>query len=134
MVNGGKHLVFRFGDFELREKEHRLLRAAEEIHLQPQVFRLLLYLVHNRDRVVQKDEIVREVWDSAAVTDNSLTRSISLLRKILDHDPSDSGAIRTVSSIGYQFVCAVEQAEDCAASPKLTEVAVATEESAKPEA
>lgn len=129
MVNDGKHLIFRFGYFELREKDHRLLRAGEEIHLQPQVFRLLLYLVHNRDRVVQKDEIVREVWDSAAVTDNSLTRSISLLRKILDDDPRDTRAIRTVSSIGYQFVCAVDQAEDCATSPKLAEVA--TEESAK---
>jgi Tol biopolymer transport system component/DNA-binding winged helix-turn-helix (wHTH) protein len=134
MENGGKHLVFRFGDFELREKEHRLQRSGEEMHLQPQVFRLLLYLVHNRDRVVQKDEIVREVWESAAVTDNSLTRSIYLLRKILDDDPADSRAIRTVSSIGYQFVCAVEQVEDCAVSPKLAEVAFAIEEAAKPDA
>jgi DNA-binding winged helix-turn-helix (wHTH) protein/Tol biopolymer transport system component len=132
MVNDGKPLVFRFGDFELREKEHRLLCAGEELHLQPQVFRLLLYLVRNRDRVVQKDEIVREVWDSAAVTDNSLTRSIYLLRKILDDDPRDSQAIRTVSSIGYQFVCEVEQAEDCS-SFQLAEVAAAGQ-GAAPEA
>jgi DNA-binding winged helix-turn-helix (wHTH) protein/Tol biopolymer transport system component len=132
MVNDGKNLVFRFGDFELREREHRLLRAGEQIHLQPQVFRLLLYLVRNRDRVVEKDDILREVWDSAAVTDNSLTRAISLLRKILDDDTRDSRAIRTVSSIGYQFVCAVEQAEDCAASSKWAEAA--SQESAQPEA
>ena len=75
---------------------------------------MLLFLVRNRDRVVEKDDILREVWDSAAVTDNSLTRSIYFLRKVLDDDPGESRAIRTVSSIGYQFVCTVEQTEDCA--------------------
>jgi len=111
MVNGPQQLIFRFGDFELREREHRLLRAGEDIHLQPRAFRLLVYLVHNRNRVVEKDEIIQDVWDGAAVTDNSLARSISGLRKVLEDDAREAQAIRTVSSIGYRFICPVEQVE-----------------------
>jgi eukaryotic-like serine/threonine-protein kinase len=113
-------LVYRFGEFELREGEHLLLRAGAETHLQPRAFRFLLYLVQNRDRVVVKDEILRIVWEDAVVTENSLARAISALRRVLDDDAREARIIKTVTTVGYQFICPVEVGARC--EPRTAEV------------
>ena len=58
----GNILDFRFGNFEIDAARQELRRAGEAVHIEPQVFDLLVHLVQNRDRIVSKDELIETIW------------------------------------------------------------------------
>jgi DNA-binding winged helix-turn-helix (wHTH) protein len=95
-------MAFEFGPFELDEAGRVVMCARQEVPLQPRVFDLLVYLVHNRERVVSKDELLEAVWPHMTVTDNSLQRAVSALRAGL-RKGGMNGAIRNVPGKGYRF-------------------------------
>lgn len=108
----GKCCVFRFGDVEVREREFLLIKAGERIPVEPKAFRVLLYLLRNPGRLIPKDEIVGSVWNDIAVSDNSLTRSIAQLRRVLGDDSREPLYILTVPTLGYRFLCEVSVEEN----------------------
>src|SRR6476646_7681413 len=86
--------------------------------LEPKSFRLLQFLIENRDRVVSKEEIFEAVWAGTFVTDNALTRVIAQIRKAIGDDPKQPRYIETVPTIGYRFIAPVE--ESAIAAPPRT--------------
>lgn len=104
-----KSCVFRFGDIEVRESEFALTRAGETVRVEPTAFRVLLYLLRNPGRLVTKDEIMAAVWHNTAVSDNSLTRSVATLRRVLDDDSREPRYIATAQTLGYRFMVPVER-------------------------
>jgi DNA-binding winged helix-turn-helix (wHTH) protein len=111
---GHNSSVFRFSDVEVHESELHIRRNGEVLPVEPKAFRVLLCLLRNPGRLIPKDELINAAWGETAVTDNSLTRNIALLRRLLSDDPHDPRYIETVSTVGYRFICAVEAAEDAA--------------------
>jgi DNA-binding winged helix-turn-helix (wHTH) protein/Tol biopolymer transport system component len=107
-----KSFVFRFDDVEVREREFSVAKAAQTVAVEPKAFRVLLILLRNPGRLVTKDELLNAVWGDAAVTDNSLTRSIAQLRKALGDDTHNPRYIETVATVGYRFVSQVAAVED----------------------
>src|SRR6202453_1972044 len=107
-----KCFVFKFADVEVREREFLLIKAGERIAVEPKAFRVLLFLLQNPGRLITKDEIVSSVWNASAVSDNSLTRSIAQLRRVLGDDSREPLYILTVPTVGYRFLCDVSSAED----------------------
>jgi DNA-binding winged helix-turn-helix (wHTH) protein/tetratricopeptide (TPR) repeat protein len=99
---------YRFGEFEVDSAKRLLLRGGRRVSLTPKAFDVLLYLVQRRDEVVDKDELMREVWRNSIVEETSLTRNISVLRKLLGETPDEHSYIMTVPGTGYRFVAAVE--------------------------
>ena len=99
--------VFHFGDVEVREREFRLIKAGEVIPVEPKAFRVLLFLLHNPQKLITKEELLNAVWGETAVSENSLTRSIALLRRLLGEDSHEPHFIETVSTVGYRFICPV---------------------------
>jgi len=93
-----KPFVFRFGEFEVREREFLLFRAGRAVPVEPKAYRVLLFLLQNHGRLVKKDEILNAVWDDCSVSDNSLTRSIATLRRLLGDDSREPHYIATVQS------------------------------------
>jgi DNA-binding winged helix-turn-helix (wHTH) protein len=102
-----KSLVFRFDDVEVREREFLLIKAGEALPVEPKAFRVLLFLLRNPGRLVTKDEILGAVWNDCAVSDNSLTRSIAALRRLMGDDTHEPRYIATVPTVGYRFLCDV---------------------------
>ena len=96
-------MAFEFGPFRLDEPGRALRLADREVPLQPRVFDLLVFLIHNRDRVVAKDELLDTLWSGVTVTDNSLQRAVSSLRSAL-REGGAADAIRNFSRNGYRFV------------------------------
>ncbi len=94
-----KCFVFRFADVEVREREFLLIKADERIPVEPKAFRVLLCLLRNPGRLIPKDEIVGSVWNDSAVSDNSLTRSIAQMRRVLGDDSREPLYILTVPTV-----------------------------------
>ena len=99
-----KALVFEFRDFQVRQREFRLIKAGESVPVEPKAFRVLLFLLNNPGRLLTKDEILSAVWNDCAVSDNSLTRSIAILRRLLGDDTREPKYIATVSTVGSRFI------------------------------
>jgi len=51
-----------FEDFVLDPARREFTRCGAEVALEPQVFDLLVYLVRQREHVVDKDELIHHVW------------------------------------------------------------------------
>ena len=102
---GTQESVFRFGDVEVREREFRLIKAGEVIPVEPKAFRVLLFLLHNPQKLITKEELLNAVWGEIAVSENSLARSIALLRRLLGEDTHEPRFIETVSTVGYRLIC-----------------------------
>ena len=127
---GTQECVFRFGDVEVREREFRLIKAGEVIPVEPKAFRVLLFLLHNPQKLITKEELLNAVWGETAVSENSLSRSIALLRRLLGEDSHEPRFIETVSTVGYRFVYPVEASEDTHGGlepPNTSHVSIANE-------
>lgn len=108
----GKFFIFRFDDVEVHEREFTLVKAGETLAVEPKAFRVLLTLLRNPGKLIGKEELLNAVWGDAAVTDNSLARSIALLRRLLGDETRNPRYIETVATVGYRFIGKVGVSED----------------------
>jgi TolB-like protein/Tfp pilus assembly protein PilF len=109
---GNKSFVFRFAEFEVREREFSVIKAGAVLPVEPKAFRVLLILLRNPQKLITKEELLNAVWGDAAVTENSLTRSIALLRRLLGDESRSPRYIETVPTVGYRFLCLVDVSEE----------------------
>ena len=107
----------RFADCELDLATRQLRRNGEPVALQPRVFDLLVFLIDERDRAVDKDAIQDAVWSGMVVTETALTRAIMKARRAVGDDADRQAVIRTVHGHGYQFVATVRDGPEHAAAP-----------------
>jgi len=114
-------MTLRFGPFELDEAGRALTCARQEMPLQPRVFDLLVYLTHNQDRVIAKDELLDAVWPGVTVTDNSLQRAVSALRAVLRKGGLEA-AVRNVPGKGYRFCTESDRGMQVQPSPPAVEM------------
>src|ERR1700740_1546768 len=104
--------VFSFADVEVREREFSIAKAGKAVAVEPKAFRVLLVLLRSPHRLITKDELLDAVWNDCAVSENSLTRSIAVLRRLLGGDTREPRYISTVPTVGYRFLCDVKVVED----------------------
>src|SRR5438128_3936650 len=102
--------IYEFDRFRLDAAERALWRGGELVPLTPKVFGILLALVENSGHVVQKDELMRQVWPDSFVEEGNLTQNVSLLRKALGETVDGKPYIETVARRGYRFVASVTRA------------------------
>src|SRR6187431_2217538 len=62
-------MKYRFSDFEIDLNQHELRREGVSVHIEPQVFDVIVHLVRNHDRVVSKDELIDTVWNGRAISE-----------------------------------------------------------------
>ncbi|MEO6051759.1 MAG: winged helix-turn-helix domain-containing protein, partial [Pyrinomonadaceae bacterium] len=102
--------IYEFGEFRI-DVAKRLLTKGNDVPLPltPKVFDTLLYLVRHSGKVIEKDELMREIWTDAIVEENNLTQNISILRRIFSEKPGEQRFIVTSAGHGYRFVPEVVQ-------------------------
>jgi len=110
--------IFSFADIEVRERELSIVRNGESFAVEPKAFRVLLVLLNNPHKTITKNELLDAVWNETSVSENSLTRSIALLRRLLDDDPFDPHYIATVPTVGYRFLCDVKVKDESTADAR----------------
>ena len=102
---------FVFPPFTVDTVNRTLLRDSRAVPLGSRAFDTLVTLIRHRDRVVEKEDFLREAWRGALVEESNLTKQVSLLRKVLEDTPGSHRYIVTVPGTGYQFGAEVEERE-----------------------
>jgi eukaryotic-like serine/threonine-protein kinase len=100
--------VYQFGEFRLDTAERVLTRAGCSVSLAPKALDVLIALVENRGHIVEKEELMRQVWPGIFVEENSLAFNISVLRKALGESSASPRYIETVPKRGYRFIADVD--------------------------
>ena len=104
--------VYRIGDAQVNISARTVCRNGEALRLRPKNFELLVFLIQRRGRIATKDELLREVWPGVTVTENSLVKGVSDLRKALGDDLRNPRFLKSVPKVGYELVGAVEETPD----------------------
>jgi DNA-binding winged helix-turn-helix (wHTH) protein len=99
--------AFRFGPYELRVSTQELLCEGVACDLEPKAFSVLRYLIEHRDRVVTKDELLINVWNTPYLTDGVIARAITKLRRAIGDVESEPQYVKTAHRVGYRFVGAL---------------------------
>src|SRR4051812_34706690 len=104
----GKEIImvvkYRFSDFEVDLSQQELRREGMPVHIEPQVFDLLVHLVRNHDRVVSKDELIDTVWNGRAISEAAFSSRINGARRVLGDNGTDQLFIKTLHRRGFRFV------------------------------
>ena len=95
-----------FGRFYLDTGERILLCDGNAVPITLKAFNILFVLVQSSGHIVEKDELMKQVWPNAFVEEANLTQHIYKLRKILGPTADGRQYIETVSRRGYRFTAA----------------------------
>lgn len=80
-----------------------VFQKEAEVPLSRIEYRLLLYLIENKNRVLSKEQILEHVWDSEGkfVDDNTVSVNIRRLRTKIEEDAAKPELLKTVHGAGY---------------------------------
>jgi pimeloyl-ACP methyl ester carboxylesterase len=106
-------MAYKFANCLIDPEKHLFLRNELPIHLEPQVFDLLLALVEKRGRLATKDDLVEIVWHGLSVSD----ATINSARKAVGYTGQAQAIIKTVHGRGFQLNVDVEKTEATAQTP-----------------
>jgi DNA-binding winged helix-turn-helix (wHTH) protein len=105
-----------FGEFTLDPLTRQLRRGADEIHVSPKAFALLLELVERRPGALTKAALQESLWPDTFVVEANLSNLIAEIRAALEDDVRHPRFIRTVHGFGYAF-CGTVSADRAAEAP-----------------
>lgn len=112
---------YRFDDVQIDLQGFRIFKAGKVLQVEPKALNLLVFLVENRGRLVEKRELLDAVWKDAFITENVLSRAIAQLRKALADDAKEPRYIETVPTRGYRFVADIDAEVPAATSTAVGE-------------
>lgn len=102
-------MIYGFGAYELDTEALELRKSGLRRHVQPQVFRVLTYLVQSEGRVVTRSELRSLLWGECSVVefDQGLNFAIHRIRVALDDSAHSPRFIETLPKVGYRFLAPV---------------------------
>jgi TolB-like protein/DNA-binding winged helix-turn-helix (wHTH) protein/Tfp pilus assembly protein PilF len=102
-------MIYVFGECTLDTCLYTLQRAGQTIRLRPKVFRVCIYLLEHRERVVSRDELCAQVWPEQFISQATLEGVIRSVRQAVGDSGQAQGIIQTLHGYGYRFVANVEE-------------------------
>ncbi|MBQ3138227.1 MAG: response regulator transcription factor [Ruminococcus sp.] len=80
---------------------HKLINNGNILPLKAMEYKMLLYLLENRGRVVSKDEFLKNVWEDEFIGEGTLAVHIRHLREKIEADSNSPQIVKTVWGVGY---------------------------------
>ncbi len=105
------HGEFRIADFHANPQANTLTRGNKIHHLRPKLMELLAYLARNAGSVVDKESIMRDVWEGVFVTSEVLANAICTLRELFGDNARQPRFIETIPKRGYRLIVPVSFTE-----------------------
>ncbi len=105
IVNAEKTDLIKFANMEHHPNTHLLMRDGKKVELTILENRILLYFLKNRNKVINREELMLVVWGyNSDVNTRTLDMHIVRLRKKIEVNPEMPLFVQTVRGIGYKFV------------------------------
>lgn len=93
--------TYRIGDLEVNDYTKTVKLSGDELVLTATEYKLLLFFMKNKGRVVSRSEILNDVWDVGFdMGTNVVDVYVNYLRKKIDR-PANTKLIHTVVGMGY---------------------------------
>jgi TolB-like protein/DNA-binding winged helix-turn-helix (wHTH) protein/tetratricopeptide (TPR) repeat protein len=102
--------IFVFAEFDLQPELQMLRRHGVEVHLAKRPFDVLLFLIENRERVVNRAELLDRFWGGHEVYDDALRKCVGVIRAALDDVGKSPRFIETRRGSGFRFIGVVSEA------------------------
>ena len=102
----------RFADFELNLDLYELTKRGEAVHIGARPLDLLICLIENQERIVGKEFLRIEVWNSAALSASTIPMCVLDLRKALGDSARNPRIIESVRGRGYRFISEVTRSPE----------------------
>ncbi len=96
-------MLYQFDNFSLDTDRRELHGADGAVHVEPQVFDLLLHFAQNSNRVIGKDELVETIWKGRIVSDATLNSRVNSARRAIGDTGEKQAFIRTIQRRGFLF-------------------------------
>lgn len=123
--------AWRWGDYLLSPARRRLLHRREPVELEDRAFDLLVLLLQNRERAVDRQEIISAIWGKRPVSDATLRQLVYKARRAVGDDGAHQTVIHTLYGRSLQWIAAVELEFDT--EPQPMELVPAAPDNAIPE-
>ena len=102
-------MIYRFGECEMDTNLYAVQRHGQSIRMRRKVFRICLYLLEHRDRVVSREELCAQVWPGQFISQATLEGVIRSVRQAVGDNGRTQGIVQTYHGYGYRFVASVEE-------------------------
>ena len=110
-ASDGEGAVLETGPVRMELERHEASLDGEPLELTVKEYELLRMLLENAGRVVTREQLIREVWDTSWFgSTKTLDVHVSALRRKLGDDPSAPRYIHTVRGVGFRFASAADLA------------------------
>ena len=93
-----------YPSFVLDLEAELILREGQEIRVRPKTWSVLLALVESAGRVLTKNELLENVWQGMAVSEDMPRLSVGELRRALGDSSRSARVIETVHGRGYRLL------------------------------
>lgn len=97
--------MFRSGGLEVNFRQYECRKNGKSVNLTTHEFELLKYLLQNKGIVINREELLNEVWGKDVfVTPHTVDTHMANLRKKIEDDPSQPRYIISIRGVGYKFI------------------------------
>ena len=101
-------MKYFFNNYEIDLSSQELKVDDNQVNVEPQVFDLLVYMVENRGKLIDHQELIASIWKGRIVSDSAIAARISAARKAIGDNGKDQRVIKTVPRKGFKFLPTVE--------------------------
>ncbi len=105
-------MFYSFGPFRIDPRRRTLWREGKIVSLAPKAFEMLLLLVENEGRVLEKQELMGHLWPGSIVEEANLSQTVYLLRRALSEGSDGRQYIETMPKRGYRFAAEIVESLD----------------------
>ena len=89
------------GDAVVSLRTATVKRGGEDYPLKAMEYKLLVYMLNNKGRVIPKDEFFEKIWGTEFVGDVTLNVHMRHLREKIENDAGNPKYIKTVWGVGF---------------------------------
>jgi two-component system alkaline phosphatase synthesis response regulator PhoP len=98
-------LRFQFADVQVDFERGEVMKDGAPVSMATKELQLLRYLIDNRDKVISREELLRNVWEyQPSVSSRTVDVHMAWLRQKLEANPQMPKHFHTVRGVGYKFI------------------------------
>ena len=121
-----------FGNYILDTDKSRVYHLDKPLELEPQIYGILELLIARHGEIVSRDDIIKEIWDGGAVSNNLIDNRIKSARAAIGDSGKTQRYIKTYPNRGYKFIGEISPVDESASPAEPVSPPAETNASSQP--